>query len=188
MPRKGPSFSAAYRCCYPVPTAGLTSLSRPIWSHIRSPVWSIDIYMYMFVRLLFRGWEGICWIKFSVRLRTKAITSLSFKLLLSASQDVWLDHPSCPAQGRGDGEWGRQIECRQLIDFIDALRCKIASPPTWKRRGHAPLSPERMSGPTFVPQKHRVAPGPFLPAHSVILYLWDKQTRWAKAGCVYISQ
>ena len=59
VPRKEPPSSAAYRCCYPIPTAGLTSLSRPIWSHIRSPVWSIDIYIYMFVRLLFWVGEGI---------------------------------------------------------------------------------------------------------------------------------
>ena len=102
VPRKEPPSSAAYRCCYPVPTAGLTSLSRPIWSHIRSPVWSIDIYMYMFVRLLFRGWEGICWIKFSVRLRTKAITSISFTVKRQ---------PGCLARSPlvsspGEGWWG----------------------------------------------------------------------------------
>ena len=100
VPRKEPPSSAAYRCCYPIPTAGLTSLSRPIWSHIRSPVWSIDIYIYMFVRLLFWVGRGFCWINIvSVWLHTKPTTSLSFELLLSASQDVWLDHPSCPTRG-----------------------------------------------------------------------------------------
>ena len=105
VPRKEPPSSAAYRCCYPIPTAGLTSLSRPIWSHIRSPVWSIDIYIYMFVRLLFWVGRGFCWINIvSVWLHTKPTTSLSFWIIVECQ-------PGCLARSPllsnpGEGWWG----------------------------------------------------------------------------------